>query len=216
MKTFIEHDFGHCDQINGPSGRFYDCPDGNRYPSVTTVLGSIPNPHLDQWRKDVGDKVADEITQKAADNGSKLHNACEKTLLGQSVSFGMFDLDARDMYNHFKPHFKRIDNIHALESRLWCSRLKTAGSVDVIAEFDGELSVIDWKSSRRFKSKNDIHSYFMQCAAYAAMFYSRTGIKIKKIVVMMSTSEHGCLIFQEKVSDWLPEFISLRKQFSVL
>lgn len=214
MKRFVKHDLPEIEQINLPDRRLYQTPEGNRYPSVTTVLSILESPELDEWRLKVGPEEAARIGRIAADSGTKLHEACENYLLGRPTKWTMFDLNAKDMYKLCLPVLERIDAIHAIECRLYSDKLKVAGSVDLIGMLDGDLCIMDWKSSKRYKSKEDIPNYFMQCAAYAYMFWERTGIVVKKIKILMAIPEYGLLIHEENVADWIQKFIVTREKFA--
>jgi predicted RecB family nuclease len=120
------------------------------------------------------------------------------------------------MFKLIKPVIDGIHTVHAIESRLWSDRLQVAGSVDLICEFDGEATIVDWKSSSRFKSRDEISSYFMQASAYSLMFYERTGIVAKKLKIVMATKDDGLLIFDEDLADWLPKFKKVREEFRQL
>ncbi len=122
----------------------------------------------------------------------------------------MFDLDN---WKKIKPLLGRIDNIHALETPLYSDHLQVAGTVDCIAEYEGKLSVIDFKTSSRVKTRDDIHGYFMQCSAYAVAFEELTGIPVPRLVVIMAVDDNDPLVFKEKRDAWIDGFKSLREDF---
>ena len=213
MTTFIKYDIPALEQINTPTGRFYETPNGNKYPSVTTVLATIPNPALQEWRLAVGEKVANEISSKATYRGSKVHTWCELYL--NKIGFGISpkDHEAGQMFHALVPYLNQFDEIHAMETSLYSDTLKTAGSVDCITRIDGVMYVIDFKTAGHPKRKDEIHSYFMQCAAYAQMFYERTGVVCARMKILMTVQEPLMVIcFDERVIDWLPSFVKLRKE----
>lgn len=209
---FVKHPTPELEQLNLPNGRFYKTPDGT-FPSVTTVLGSIPNPYLDEWREKVGDKFADEFSQKAADRGSFIHKCAEDYLLGNPVSFSMFQLSEKQMFNNLVPHLNEFQTIHALEQRIYSTKLRSAGTVDCIAEDARGLCVVDFKTSRRYKTRADIDSYFMQTAAYAIAWYERTGMAIGRVKILITTEDDGVLVYEENVKDWLPAYIEIRNKY---
>ena len=191
-----------------PDGRVYITPEGRTYPSVTTVLGYGDNKWLDEWKAKVGPYEADLISKRAAARGTRLHTLCEATLCNKPLQPGMFDME---MFDTFKRALTRIDNI---EKRLHSDILRVAGTVDLIAEFDKNRAIIDWKTSRRIKRRDEIGGYFAQCGAYALAYEERTGIKVPDIVIVMGVDdEPEPLIFKEKAKDWIPEFIKQRKIF---
>lgn len=216
MPIFLNYDIPKIEQINLETGRRYSTPDGKLYPSVTTVLGVVENPHLAAWRKRVGEKEADRISKIATAKGSKVHESCENYLQGIPIQWGLGDNDARDLFQAFIPVLDSVSVVHAMETRMWSDKLEVAGTVDLIAEIAGELTILDWKTSSRYKRREDIPDYFKQMASYSVMFYERTGVAVSNMVVQMTVPEIGLLTFKEKVRDWVPEFISTRKLFKQL
>lgn len=216
MFNFVHHSLPELEQINSTSGRRYKTPRGDLYPSVTTILGSLPNEHLDAWIQSVGKDTANKIARAAADRGTLVHDACEKYLLGKEAKFSMFDLEARDMFIRLKPHLDKFEEIHALESRLFSDKLRVAGTVDCITKINGIFYIVDFKTSSRFKSREEIDSYFLQGACYAAMFFEQTGIPIYKIRILMTTKDDGILVFDENVKDWLGKFIKIRNSCGII
>ena len=96
-----------------------------------------------------------------------------------------------------KPTLNNIDNIHALEGSLYSKELGVAGTVDCIAEYNGELSIIDFKTSKAPKPREWIDGYFVQAAAYACMYYELTGIAVKKLVIIMACEDGDCVVYEE-------------------
>ena len=117
------------------------------------------------------------------------------------------------MFNSIVPHLDCIDNIHALEEPLYSHHLQVAGTVDCIAEYNGKLSVIDFKTSSRAKLRDDVHGYFMQTSAYAVAFEELTGIPVSRLVIIMAVDNDEPIIFIEKRDDWIRGFISLREEY---
>ncbi len=211
MFTHIRHDIPKLERKTGPDGsRVYSTPSGLSYPSVTTITGLLNIDALMAWRERVGDQEANRISKRAANRGTRVHSLCEKFLLNEEVVPDMFDLDN---WKKIKPLLGRIDNIHALETPLYSDHLQVAGTVDCIAEYEGKLSVIDFKTSSRVKTRDDIHGYFMQCSAYAVAFEELTGIPVPRIVVIMAVDDNDPLVFKEKRDAWIDGFKSLREDF---
>ncbi len=195
---------------NDDGSRVYQTPTGKKYPSVTTVTGLLKKDTIMEWRKRVGEEEANRISSTAARRGTRIHTLCETYLKNQDPNVGMFDLD---MWNSIKPALHDIDDIHALESSLYSDHLQVAGTVDCIAKYKGRMSVIDFKSSRRVKTRDDIHDYFMQCSAYAVAFEERTGIPVPDLVVIMAVDDSETIIFREKRNTWIGDFLALREQY---
>lgn len=214
---FIDHVFPKIERIDSPEGRLYKTPSGNLYPSVTSVVGILHEDHIKKWKEEVGDDVANKISAAAAKRGTLIHENCENYIKGKQLTFTMFQEDERRMFNKLKPILESIDEVHALESQMFSDKLKVAGTVDLIVKLkNGELFVLDWKTSGRFKHEAEIEHYFMQCSAYAMMFYEHTKIAISKLKICMVTEEHGLLSFDKNIKDWLPKFMEIRQQYDKL
>lgn len=211
MKTFIHHEYPKLERKTSADGsRVYATPSGRAYPSVTTVTGLHSKQGILDWRKKVGEEAANAISTRAANRGTRIHQLCEDFLLGEHVEPDIFD---QDLFKKIRTHLDRIDNIHALESPLYSDHLEVAGTVDCIAEYDGKLAVIDFKTSSKLKQRDWIHGYFMQTSAYAVMFEERTGIPIGKLVIIIGVDDEEPQIFTEKRDDWIDGFKDLRLQY---
>lgn len=190
--------------------RVYETPTGKKYPSVTTVLSSLKKKELMEWRKAIGEEEANKIASRAARRGTRIHTLCEKYLLNEIPNVGMFDTE---MWSAIKPLLQDIDNIHVLEQPLFSDYLQVAGTVDCIAEYKGKLSIIDFKSSSRIKTREEIHDYFMQCAAYAVAYEEMTGTPVSRLVILMGVDYEKPIIFNEKRNDWIEQFKDLRLEY---
>ena len=211
MKTFIRHDFGKLERDTRPDGtRTYKTPSGFSYPSVTTVTGLHTAKGIAEWRRRVGNEEANRVSAKASARGTRIHQYCEDYLRGNIFEADMFDLE---MFNSIKFLLDQIDNIHALEDPLYSDYLQVAGTVDCIADFQGKLSVIDFKTSSKPKDRDDIHNYFMQTAAYAVAFEERTGIPIGRLVIIMAVDGDDPRWFIEKRDNWIGGFRKLRLDY---
>lgn len=176
--------------ITTNTGRTY-LLEGESYPSVTTVTGFEKSKFFAEWRK----KNPKE-SKRVSIRGIKLHETIEHYLNNnldtESVSFPIMDL-----FLQIKEEVDKIDNIYMQEMPLWSKTMKLAGRVDCIAEYDGRLSVIDFKGSTKFKNKEDIENYFMQTTAYAIMWQELTGEKIDQIVILIATETGETQVFVE-------------------
>lgn len=210
MRNFIHHEFGDLKQINSEAGRVYETPTGLRYPSVTAVTGLLNKDSIIEWRKRVGDAEANRISQRASKRGTAIHALCEDYLHGKELNINPFD---HEMFSSIRPHLDAINNVHALESRLYSDHLTVAGTVDCIAEYEGRLSIIDFKTSSRVKSAEEISNYFMQCSAYAVAFEERTAIPVSRLTIIMGVDDHKALVFHEKRDNWIDKFIKLRSDY---
>jgi genome maintenance exonuclease 1 len=208
MKTF-QYQIPSLIQHNTKNGRFYETPDGKFYPSVTTILGTIPNPHLQKWLDEVGPEKAKEISEAAASRGTLIHSWCEAHLKGEDYTIPSYRQSERSMFMSMVPHFN-FEELHANELRMWSDRLRVAGTVDCIARIGGKLKIVDFKTSRLFKRSEDIDSYWMQCAAYAVSFHERTGLLCPELRVMIATEDDGCLVYDQPTLPWVKRFIEVR------
>jgi len=186
-------------------GRLYTTPEGNRYKSITTVLSHHNKEGILEWRKAVGEERANEVSRKAASRGTKVHKICEDYLKNEISDFKMQLLmpDLKELVFKIKPIIdENVGKVYAQEQALYSDKLKIAGRVDLIAEWNGKLSVVDYKTSTRQKDEENIQNYFMQCTAYALMFAERTGIWIDDIVVLIATEEGPAQVFERQIDDY--------------
>lgn len=188
------------DAVTTEKGRVYLTPSGVKYPSITTVLGHFSKHKLMEWRKAVGEEEANRIGRLAADRGTKLHTICEKYIDNAAEIFDAKTMPhVKMMFNSIKPILdSRIGKVYLQEVPLYSDHLRIAGRVDLIAEFDGVISIIDFKTSSRRKTEEDIKDYFEQESAYAIMFEERTNIPIVNLVTIMAVeNDKEPLVFKE-------------------
>lgn len=187
-------------------GRTYVTPEGDVYPSVTTVLSPYSKQAISEWRQRVGEAEANKISTQASNRGTKLHLMCEQYLLNELTPLQMQTVmpDTKELFLSVKPHLdKHIGDIYAIEQPLYSNKLKLAGKPDCIAEWDKVLSVVDHKTSKKEKSEEFILNYFMQATAYCEMFEERTGIPINQIVLCFALVEGGSQIIVKQKHDYL-------------
>ena len=187
-------------------GRRYLTPSGDAYPSVTTILSSYNKKAIQEWRERVGEEEANKISTQASSRGTRLHSLCEQYLLNELSPLKLNSVmpDAKELFVKIKPRLDdNIGKIYSLEQALYSDKLKIAGRVDCIAEWNGELSVIDFKTAAKEKNEDWIQNYFMQCSAYAEMFEERTGRAINQIVVAIAVSTGDTQIFVKDKNDYL-------------
>jgi len=202
------------DEIVEGIGRIYTTPEGKRYPSVTTVIGAASDKtYLEQWKKRVGEEEAKKVSGQATRRGTAVHSLVENYLLNNpTYSKGHMPnniLSFRKIQPHLDAHLGRIAG---LEVPLYSDKLRVAGRVDCIAEWEGQWSVVDFKTSKREKARDDIHDYFIQCSAYAMMMFEATGILCKQSVIVMTVDDGDALIFKESTREWLPKFLEIREK----
>lgn len=198
-------------------GRRYFTPDGSAYPSITTVLSILSKQAIIEWRKRVGEEEANRISRQASGRGTAVHKICEDYIDNVENWKGKHQPSNLFMFNTLKPVLdKKINNIWFQEVYLYSDKLRTAGQVDCIAEFEGELSVIDFKTSRRVKSEDNIQNYFMQVSFYAAAFYEMTGIPIKQGVILIAVDDSEPQVFKFNTYDYLEHLVQVRKKYRAL
>lgn len=214
--------FNHCPPVElidlhsetTPNGRYYTLPDGSRLPSVTTVLGATKKKYIEEWRARVGDEAADKICAVASRRGTDVHTLCEDYLNNKPRAFTT--PDALEMFLSLRPVLHNIDNIHYQECALYSKTVGMAGRVDCIGEYKKRLSIIDFKTSKKIKKRDDILDYFWQTTAYALMYKELTGISVKDIVIIMAVDNESPLVFREKVIDHIPGLVNAIKTYKEL
>jgi len=214
MKTFTHLDLPPLPKLsrkNVDGKRIYQTETGGRYPSVTTVLGVRGKKGVYEWRQRVGAEEADKISRKASVRGTRIHKLCEDYVGNKPLP----ELSLLDevTWSSFRPIIERIDNVHHLEPVLYSDHLGMAGQCDCIAEFDGKLSIIDYKTSRRTKRHDQISSYFAQCAAYAIMYEERTGIPINRTVILIAVDGEEPQVFIEKRDNYVTYLLESKRMY---
>lgn len=190
--------------------RLYETPSGDLYPSITTVLSPRNKKGLMEWRKRVGEDVANHVARTAAARGTKVHHMCEDYLNN------MFIDDPEKWAQHkknFLPYclfeqlknqtFNDIDDIYAQEAGLYSDKYKVAGRVDCIAKYKGDISIIDFKTSTKERSDDWNENYYIQGSAYAEMFEELTGIPTNQVVILVVTEDGTVQEFVKQKSDYI-------------
>ena len=189
--------------------RLYATPEGNNYPSITTVLSVRNKKGLMEWRKRVGNEVANHVARTAANRGTKVHHMCEDYLNNMQSNFPKEWAKHKKnflpycLFSQLKSVLVNIDNIYAQEAGLYSDKYKVAGRVDCIAEYNGVPSIIDFKTSTKERKNEWNESYYIQGSAYAEMFQERTGIVIDQIVILVVTEDGTVQEFVKRKHDYL-------------
>jgi len=213
MANFIQLDETKLPKTKGKRTdgmRFYEV-DGKAYPSITTVLGVQPKPGLDAWRKNVGEEAAKWEMARAARRGKTTHTLVEQYLKGETPSTR--DVLPLGLFALLKPYLKQIDNVHCLETILYSKKLTIAGQVDCIAEYNGKLSVIDFKTAN--KERNDAwnENYYIQTTAYSLMYEELFGTPIEQIVILMASEDGAARAFVKERKEYIPKLEEEIKYF---
>ena len=180
------------------NGRFYQTPDKQKYPSVTTVCGFEKAHFFAQWRKD-----NPEEARRTSERGNVLHEAIERYVKNEDI--GELEKNEAMLFANMKRNIDRIDNVRAQEVALWSDTLRLAGRVDCVAEFDGKLSIIDFKGSTRRKSPSKITNYFCQATAYAIMWHEMMNEAIEQVVILISCEDGASQVFVKDPKEYVPE-----------
>ena len=216
--THIEIDYPSLDRETIDGVRYYDTPTGEKLVSITSVISHYNREIFREWRAKVGNDEANKITKQATSRGTDMHTLTECYLCNREGP--PVQPLSEYLFKQAKPDLDKIDNIHAIEQALFSKELGVAGTVDCIAEYEGELAVIDFKTSKKPKPKKWIEHYFVQCAAYACMLYEMTGIMVKKFVIIMSCENGECVVYEEYdkrkyirlLSKYIREFVEFKLQ----
>ena len=182
--------------------RFYNI-DGKNYPSVTTVLGIRKKEGLQKWRDAIGENVANWEMGRAARRGKAFHTLVEQYLKGETPSIR--DVLPIGLFKLMKPYIDQIDNIHLLEAIMYSPKLTIAGQVDCVAEYNGKLSVIDFKTANKERQEDWIENYFLQTTAYAHMFEETFGKPIEQIVILLASEDGTVQTFVKNKADYEKE-----------
>ena len=196
--------------------RYYQVEDGGEMldlVSITSVTSHRNRAKFAKWRKKVGDKEADRITKAATSRGTDMHTLTEYYLKNEDAPTDVLPI-SKMLFNIAKPFLDSITNIHALESSMFSKELGIAGTVDCIAEYDGELAIIDFKTSKSPKPREWIDHYFVQCCAYACMLYELTGLTVKKFVIIMACEDGDCEVYIERdKTKYIKELVQYIQEF---
>ncbi len=220
MKTFThlasrpELSFGiRTENINGK--RNYVTPSGELYPSITTVLGELTKASIQKWRERVGETEANKVSGKASRRGTSLHSVCEAYIQNEDGYLEGETPNIVELFKTIEPFFERVDNIHGVELALYSDHFGLAGRTDLIAEFDGTLSVIDYKTSNRPKKREWCENYFAQGAFYGVAYEELTSIPVPQVVIIMAVENESSQLFVEKRDDWIDKIWEAKKLYEL-
>jgi len=194
--------------------RLYNLPDGQWVPSITSVTSFYNRQIFIDWRKRVGLEEANKITRIATARGTDYHQACQDYLENKELDWNNYQPMTKIMFHHAKPYLDKINNIHAIERTLYSEYLGLAGRVDCIAEYEGELAVIDFKTSGKIKPEKWLENYFVQEMFYASAYYELTQIPVVKLITIMVTPEGEVKVFDKRnKSDYIKLLVRYIKEF---
>ena len=178
--------------VNIDGTRYYVTPQGIRYQSVTTLTGKLNAKEIQEWRQRVGEEKANKISTRAANRGTSMHKMVENYLHNRPLNLQEENNPLnKEMFVKIKPLVDRLDNIKIIEGAMYSDELELAGTTDCVAEYNGDLAVIDFKTSTRMKKKENVKNYWMQGAAYGKMYHEHYGVAPKSVILMISVETAG-------------------------
>lgn len=195
--------------------RYYKTPQGMLYPSITTVLSKTSDmTGLDQWRERIGNDLAEQIMKEAQIYGTMTHKLCEDYLNNKESDWDFLDIP-KGHFEKLKHYLNKMNNIRGIELPLYSDELKIAGTCDCIAEYNGNLSIIDFKTSRSrlIEHYDKVQKYFMQATAYSLMWKERTGVDIEQIVIIGSEETGDIAEFIKIPYDFKDKLIEMIEKF---
>ena len=190
--------------------RFYDI-DGKAYPSVTSVLGIKKKAELQGWREKIGEDVANCEMRRCANRGKSLHTLVEQYMKNETPSIR--DVLPLGLFKLMKPYLDQINNIRLVEEIMYSKNLTLAGQVDCVAEYNGKLSVIDFKTANKERIEEWVENYFLQCTAYSIMYNETFNEPIEQIVVLMAAEDGSMKAFVKEPKDYEDELQNAIKTF---
>ena len=183
--------------------------DKGYFTSITSITSHYSKDKFKKWRERVGDDEADRITKLATTRGTNTHTLIEHYLNNEDIPRA--DHLPTFLFNNAKPELNKINNILGIEIGLFSKYLGIAGTADCIAEYDGNLSVIDFKTSAKPKPESWLEGYFVQTMFYGLALYELTGLKVKKLVLIMTCENGDCVVYEETN---FRKYINLVKKYS--
>lgn len=199
----VDLGYGDLDSETKTTGRNYVTPDGKRYPSVTTVLSILTEDSIREWRARVGEETANKISHRASTRGTAVHAIIEDYINNEPEYAKKYMPNVYDNFLSVKSVLDdRIGKVYAQECALYSEHLGVAGRVDCIADFDGKISIIDFKTAKKPKKAEWITNYFIQESAYAIMWEERTGMPITQLVTIVAVDNEQPQIFIEHRDKW--------------
>ena len=192
--------------------RFYVTPEGNKYPSITTVLSDRNKEGIVKWRESVGNDVANQVLRQAASRGTAVHTLIENYQNNEELS--KQDVLPVALFVTMKSELDNINNIRIQEGGLYSDKLGVAGRVDCIAEYKGKISVIDFKTSTKEKKEEWVENYFIQGSAYCEMYEERFLQPIEQVVILIVTEDGAVQTFIKDKRDYLPLLKTAIKEFN--
>lgn len=202
------------EEVSTPRGRHYKTEFGT-FPSVTTVLSAKENPYLEEWRNRIGHEEAERVSREATNRGSAIHDLFERYLKGEEITFSHPTM--KEHFFQVKPILDRIELVYAVEIPLFSKYLRVAGRCDCVARINGVDQIIDFKTSKKSKNREDIENYFMQASCYNFMLNELYGFKIDRFsIIITNLYENKGDLFEGNSKDYIKQFYELRKKWDLI
>lgn len=217
MKVFehVDLNLPKLERVTIDGVRYYKKPntiEKINFVSITSVTSHYNKEKFITWRKRVGDAEADRITKAATNCGTDTHALIEAYTLNEPLPEK--PALAKHLFNVARPALDRIGTIYGIELGLFSEYLKIAGTCDLVADYDGVLSIVDYKTSAKIKPRAWIDSYFIQASAYAFMLKELTGKEVKQLVIIMAAEDGELEVFIETdVKKYIVELVKYIKKF---
>jgi len=210
----IPINFQQAQLIEKDNAHYYQTPKGDIFPSITTILKKTMSiekqQNLQTWEEQ--EIAAEYITRESSVIGTQTHKLIEN-FLNEITSSEEFRLLSVAHFNNLIPFLQKINDIHGTELRLYSDTMKLAGTSDCIAKYDGELSIIDYKTKRSNQQEEWMTDHFIQGTAYSQMFKELTGIEVKQIVILVSSEKNTRMEFVKKAEDYVDLLTQRLNQF---
>jgi len=195
------------------AGRWYQSPSGVWYPSVTTVLRVLSDRAIAKWRKRVGEAEADRISEHACTRGTAVHEILEEFCLDKPIP--RKSAEANSMAAQLVPIIRRnIGRVYRSESQLWSDKLRIAGRCDLIADWRGVPSIIDFKTARKPKREEWIKGYLAQACFYSVAYWQRARHQAVQSVILIATDDGQPQVFVRPARPYYDTLVSARAKFS--
>lgn len=199
--------------------RLYECMDGNKVPSVTTILSATKSSEakasLENWRNRVGEENAKRIMEEASERGTFMHAFLEEYIAGrwapsESKTENILENQASRMAMHIiRDAFHKVDEVWGSEVPLFYPGIY-AGTTDCVGIHDGKQAIMDYKQTNKPKRREWIDDYFIQLTMYGNAHNELYGTNINTGVIMMAVAPppenpNGKTAYQEFIitgSEW--------------